>query len=140
MTSKLLSSLWIAESLGGDYGNALQAAASCGSVKAIRFLLDRGANINEHGGYYGNALQAAASSGNIKIVRFLLDNGADISVQGEYYGNALQAVASNDNVKATQLLLGKLADVNLQGRSCRIWWQIETIQALWDKAADDKDL
>ena len=37
----------------------MQAAAWRGQVKAIRLLLDRGADVNAQGGRYGTALQAA---------------------------------------------------------------------------------
>ena len=70
---------------GGEYGNALQAAAvaaAYGKNEAIvRLLLDRGADINAQGGKYGNALQAAAYRGNEAIVRLLLERGADINAQ-----------------------------------------------------------
>ena len=48
--------------LGGEYGNALQAAAQrCDSEATVRLLLDRGADVNAKSGKYGNALQAAAT-------------------------------------------------------------------------------
>ncbi|KAK4117923.1 hypothetical protein N657DRAFT_584570, partial [Parathielavia appendiculata] len=46
---------------GGQYGTALQAAASKGEMEIVRLLLDNGADVNAQGGEYGTALQAAAS-------------------------------------------------------------------------------
>jgi ankyrin repeat protein len=45
---------------GGEYGHALQAAASKGNEAVVRLLVDSGADVNAQGGRYGNALQAAA--------------------------------------------------------------------------------
>ena len=46
---------------GGEYGNALQAAAYIWNTEAIR-LYPVGADAHVQGGEYGNALQAAAMS------------------------------------------------------------------------------
>lgn len=102
-------------SLGGRFGNALQAAAWWGDESVVQLLLDNGANINAQGGWYGNALQAAAFDGNESVVQLLLDKGANINAQGGEYGNALQATAFNGNESVVQLLLDNGADINAQG-------------------------
>nr|UPX44688.1 hypothetical protein FAC6B23_22 [Penicillium fuscum]UXX61845.1 hypothetical protein FAC4N16_18 [Penicillium fuscum] len=53
---------------GGQYGNALQAAAYGGSSDIVQLLLDAGADIKAQGGKYSNALQAAAYGGSSDIV------------------------------------------------------------------------
>ena len=75
------------------FGRAtLQLAASYrDNVEVIRFLLDKGADVNTQGGKYGSALQAASLRGNIEVVRLLLDKGADVNTQGGEYGSPLQA-------------------------------------------------
>ncbi|RDW58861.1 hypothetical protein BP6252_13337 [Coleophoma cylindrospora] len=78
---------------GGQYGNALQAAAAAfGDNEAVvRLLLEKGAEVNaqggEFGGQYGNAIQAAGLSGNEPVVRLLLEKGAE--AQDGEHGNAL---------------------------------------------------
>ena len=81
-----------ANSQGGRYGNALQAATSAGSEDVIRLLLDRGADVNAQGGEYGNALQAAALNGNEVVVRLLLDRGADVNNLEEKYRNQCRSL------------------------------------------------
>ncbi|KAH6874420.1 ankyrin repeat-containing domain protein [Thelonectria olida] len=63
--------------------NALQAAAECGDLALIQYLVYRGADINfpaseneKCGGR--TALQAAAERGNDEVVEYLLQAGADI--------------------------------------------------------------
>ncbi|CUS13991.1 unnamed protein product, partial [Tuber aestivum] len=53
---------------GGEYGNALQAAAIRGNESVARVLLEHGAEVNAQGGACGNALQAAAYGGNESVV------------------------------------------------------------------------
>ncbi|KAJ5062029.1 heterokaryon incompatibility protein-domain-containing protein [Bipolaris maydis] len=108
---------------GGEYGNALQAAASRSSNEEIvKILLNAGADVNAQGGYYGNALQSASATSRSKYrvrsketVKMLLDAGADVNAQGGYYGNALQAAAYNGWYGIVEGLLDAGADVNAQG-------------------------
>jgi hypothetical protein len=51
-------------SLGGYYGNALQAASFHGDSATVELLLSKGADVNaQGGGGYGNALQAGLANG-----------------------------------------------------------------------------
>ncbi|RDW59843.1 hypothetical protein BP6252_12930 [Coleophoma cylindrospora] len=79
----------------GPYGNALQAAAARGSAECVKLLIDTGAEVNAQSWRYGNALQAAASSRSAECVKLLIDGGAEVSAQSGPYGNALQAAASS---------------------------------------------
>jgi ankyrin repeat protein len=54
-----------------------------GLSKAVKLLLDKGADPNAQGGYYSNALQAASSGGHEQVVKLLLDKGADVKAKGE---------------------------------------------------------
>jgi ankyrin repeat protein len=50
----------------------------------VKFLVEKGADVNVLGGQYGHALQAASSKGHEAIVRLLLEAGADVSVGEDY--------------------------------------------------------
>ena len=60
--------------LGGDFGNALQAALIVGDVKVAEKLTDRGANVNAQEGHYGNAL-VTSLKGHEKVVEMLTEQG-----------------------------------------------------------------
>ena len=58
----------------------LVSAAAAGKAKVVRFLLDRGADVNLVGGKRSDGhspLIAAALSGNVDVVRLLVEAGAD---------------------------------------------------------------
>ena len=99
---------------GGDFGNALGAAAFGNQISIIRLLLDQGADVNAPCGEYGNALYAAACCSQIEIIQLLLDKGANVNAQGGQFGNALQGAVWLGKVECIQLLLDKGADVNAQ--------------------------
>ena len=63
-------------------GNALYTAAQEGKIEAVRFLLDRGANIDAKSDSPDDwtALHIAASNGKNDVVRLLIDRGADPSI------------------------------------------------------------
>jgi len=102
---------------GGEYGNALQAAAyNSEDVSLIKLLLKAGADVNAQGGCYENALQAAIwNRENVTVMKLLLEAGADVNVQCGEYGNALQPAVLLNDVSLIKLLLKAGADVNAQG-------------------------
>jgi len=65
---------------GGQYGSALQAAASFGPprLEVVALLLKHGADVNASGGEYGSAVQLAmwGSDYNKAVVELLLKHGA----------------------------------------------------------------
>ncbi|KAF7347071.1 NACHT domain protein [Mycena venus] len=101
--------------LGGRYGNALQAACFHGHTETVRLLIVHGVDVDTSGGRYGNALQAASREGHTEIVRLLIERGANVNVQGGYYGNALQAASCGWNIEVVRLLIEHGADVNALG-------------------------
>ena len=128
---------------GGEYGNALQAAAYDGILEVVQLLLDKGAKVNAQGGYYGNALQATACGSNTKVVQLLLDQEVDINTQGGVFGTVLQAAATYGHIEVIQLLLDNGANINIQGgifgtvlQAAAHSGNIECIQLLLDKGAN----
>ncbi|KAM0452465.1 hypothetical protein ACHAPV_009499 [Trichoderma viride] len=94
----------------------------------IRWLLDKGANVNTVGGDFGFPLQAACTyTRNLNSVmdvnvtsgktKLLLEQCPDIDVnaQGGILGSALQAAAISGQTESIKLLLDKKANVNAAG-------------------------
>ena len=53
--------------LGGRYGNALQAAAKGVHLDIIQLVLETGADVNARGEEYGNTLNAQCCGDNLSI-------------------------------------------------------------------------
>jgi ankyrin repeat protein len=128
---------------GGEYGNALQAAAFHNNFKLVEMLLERGARINEQGGLYGCALQAAAAAGSEEIFHLLLKKGAVINIQGGRFGNVLQAAAYSGSKAIVQELLRRGVNLHTRGGEYGTALQAAAfdghkavVQMLLDKGAD----
>jgi hypothetical protein len=90
--SSMLTHIWA----GGEYGIALQAAASEGHLEIVQLLLKYKADVNLlgnmpiipyfyayyilAGGKYGTALRAAEVEGHIEIAQLLMEHQADVIV------------------------------------------------------------
>lgn len=96
---------------------ALHAACSKGSILAVKWLLEKEADVSVTGGKYGSALCAAVESEKDaeEKVSLLLETGCDINFVEENKPTALQRAAARSNVKLINLLLSKGANVNLTG-------------------------
>ena len=92
--------------LGGRFGNALQAAAYHGKIEVIQLLLDKGADVNSQGGMFGTVLQAAAYSGKTEVIQLLLDNGANINASPGKYGSMLEKMLALEPADTGQKVPG----------------------------------
>ncbi|THZ05783.1 hypothetical protein D6C95_02681 [Aureobasidium pullulans] len=99
--------------VGGEYENALQAAAAVNHENITKLLINWGANVNAYNSV--STLQVASKGICGNIVRLLLANGAHVNAHSGMYGNALQAACAGNNADTVQILLEHGADVNAQG-------------------------
>ncbi|MEK6743481.1 MAG: ankyrin repeat domain-containing protein [Nitrospirota bacterium] len=108
--------------VGGSMNGSLlsQAAYYC-RIEAIKYLIHKGADINNATGWtdYGASggglrpLHMAARSGCTEAIKLLLDAGADIDVRAnELFGTALAIAAYHGNIKSVKYLLERGADVD----------------------------
>jgi ankyrin repeat protein len=93
-----------------EYGTALSAAAAYGRVDIMKYLLDRGADINVGRGWWTPSA-AASAGGQMEAIRLLLDRGADINAKSPGGQTALWWAAYAGQTRVVQLLLD-------QGASC----------------------
>jgi ankyrin repeat protein len=108
--------------LGGVIaGSPLSYAAYHCRIEAVKYLIHKGADINNATGYadYGDSggglrpLHMAASSGCTEVIKLLLDAGADIDVRAnERRGAALAMAAYAGHSKSVKYLLERGADVD----------------------------
>lgn len=99
----------------GHFKTVLLSAVSRGDIRAVKYLVERGANINlPVRNEYGSALAYAAKNGDVPLIRYLIANGADVNMALEHgwFGSALAAAATAAQVDCVQELLESGADVN----------------------------
>ena len=108
--------------VGGSMNGSLlsQAAYYC-RIEAVKYLIHKGADINNATGWtdYGYSgagwrpLHMASQSGCTEAIKLLLDAGADIDVRAnDTYGAALAIAAYKGHTKSVKYLLERGADVD----------------------------
>jgi len=70
---------------------ALRYAAACGNGHVVRFLLDRGLNVDAHTGDGETALFYTVLSGHLDVINLLLERGARPGVRTRYGGDVVGA-------------------------------------------------
>lgn len=94
---------------------ALLVAIDLGSLAMVRFLVERGADVNRRldMGLLRNPLQRAAEIGNFQMVEFLIENDAIVDAEPAFGGGtALQLAAMSGHVGIAAFLIERGADVN----------------------------
>lgn len=92
----------------------LRTAAEQGDIRAVKSLLDQGADIHEKSWFDLTALRKAAEMGQTDIVRLLLDRGADVNVRDDGHDTPLRVASLNGHTETVKLLLDRGADVHVK--------------------------
>ncbi len=94
-------------------GSWLIIAVQHKSMGIIKFLVERGANVNMKDRYGSTPLLEAIKLGHIESIEYLIEHGADVD-----YGNIplIEAVKSKCSLEVTKCLIDHFADPNLKDR------------------------
>ncbi|KAJ3840311.1 ankyrin repeat-containing domain protein [Lentinula raphanica] len=108
-------------------GTAIGAAAFGGHIDIIKFLLQRGANVDAE---FDTAMNSAIFKGDKNFVEFLVQHGANVNAQGVYNGTqgkifrtALQAAKSSGHKDIIEFLIQHGANENIQNDEHRTIFQ-----------------
>ena len=110
-------------------GRYLYTAAAKGHEPVARFLLKRGAPIDDRCGKQGTPLQVSVLGGNVDVVHTLLKQGASTKVVCPRFGTPLAAAAEKGVERTFQLLLDAGAAVNGKGG----WYGFPLVSAIVGK-------
>ncbi|KAH8823893.1 ankyrin repeat-containing domain protein [Flagelloscypha sp. PMI_526] len=94
---------------------ALSKAAWSDNCDLVRYLVEKGANVNMIGGQYGTPLQTAASRSSLKTVQYLVEQGAYVNTTGGNDGTPLYNAVAQGKWDVVQYLVEQGADVNVTG-------------------------
>lgn len=100
---------WLAE--GADLQQELANAVLAADPDRIRFLVEKGADINEHDAQGYAALQAAARNRNDKIIPLLIELKADVNGRDRDGFTALIHAAERNHVPTVRALVAAGADL-----------------------------
>ena len=92
----------------------LYSATVIGCVKAVRVLLENGADVNAKGGEGETPLHKAAQWRFLEVLEILLENKADVNAKDNLGNTALHWAAGNGYSHITTVLLDNGADVNAE--------------------------
>lgn len=92
-----------------NLNDQLLTAARKGDLRAVRALVDKGADVNAKTVHGVSALCFAAGNGHLETVKFLLERGADLNAKDPIYTmDALQWAAYRDQISMVRFLLPKM--------------------------------
>lgn len=86
-----------------NLGSPLFLAAGSGKLRAVRYLLDEGADVNRREAGGTTPLIEAAYNGHVEVIKELLLRGAQVNALSDY-GTALDIALSRRNTVTIELL------------------------------------
>jgi ankyrin repeat protein len=91
---------------GTSFGRTpLQEAAEADAPDVVRFLLERGAEVNTKSGDFGNtALHAACANRKADVARLLLEHGAEVNARGYEGATPLHCAAGSGSMPVVAAL------------------------------------
>ena len=95
-----------------DFNPPLYKAAECGFVDICKFLLQKGAKINDTKDNLFYPLQGAADNNKVETLKFLLEAGADINAYEITTVSAIGCASSRGAYEAVKYLIEQGADIN----------------------------
>jgi ankyrin repeat protein len=109
----------------------------------VRFLFERGADINIRSSKRYTALHFAARADNVDIIMLLLDKGMSVNVTGRRYKTPLHSAAQSGSLRAVEVLTRRgaaLDETDRYGRTALIdaaWnGEVEVVRFLVENGAD----
>jgi len=109
--SKVNASVEVPENLHEKF-TLLHRATYCGQVEVVRFIVNRGADINIRDANNNTALHLATHSGSIDIIQLLLDKEMSVNLTNTNDSTLLHVSAQFGNLEATKILVERGAALN----------------------------
>ena len=98
----------------------LWIAAACGHLNIVKFLVEKGAQINSTTQTLSTPLRAACYDGHYSTVKYLVECGSDINCVNRHGHTCLMISSFKGHLKIVRYLIRNGADVNK--KSIRGWY------------------
>lgn len=83
-----------------------------GDIKIVKYLIEKGANVNASDEFGWTPLTHAASGGHTETAKLLIKEGADVNKANNSGQTPLHAAASGNHTETAKLLIEAWADIN----------------------------
>lgn len=110
-TVQLLVDAGIGTETDTEDGTPLIVAAQNSDADIMRYLLEKGADVNHANTRGETALFLAAENSHVDVVRILLEKGADVNA-AEHTNSRRPLHVAYDSEEITEMLLDRHADIN----------------------------
>ena len=121
----------------------LVEAAKGGHLEIVKYLLEKGGNINDKDDKCRTALIYASMSVDLETVKYLIEKGADVNAKDNNGSTALMDASSGGCLEIIKYLIENGADINDKdndGSTALIYasrkGHLETVEYLLEKGAD----
>lgn len=104
---------------GGEFlTKPLGAAVSLEDLDFVRYLINKGSNVNSRSIYNSSPANYAVTKGNIKILKMLKAAGVDLDSDGEGEDDSslLILAAANNQPDVLNFLISQKVDLNRKGK------------------------
>lgn len=108
------------------------------NLEMIKYLLEKGADINVKNEDGSTALMTASMYGNLEIIKYLIENGADINSKDNDDSTALIYASKWGNLETVEYLVKNGADINIkdiENKTALDWAANSRIEEVLKKAA-----
>lgn len=113
--------------------NAMRMEVSKGNLDKIRFLIDKGADLNHKHLLGDTVLHRAAEEGQLNVVKFLVEQGMMVDITNDHGNTALHHAARAGHIQCASVLIDLGADVCIKNNDGKTPLEIA-------KENDEKDV
>jgi len=96
----------------GSHSTPMHGAAAYGHPEMVKYLIDKGADVNIANDFGYTPILGAASGGNVEGIQYLIDAGADINTKLPNGESLIHMAARGGNVEVLKMLVDNGVDIN----------------------------